>query len=76
MGLFTDEYQSFSTLNRFVIKKAVAEVNENTHLRVQPRYSYQGKSMKALKFVIESQVQSSKKSLPQQKWLRHRSCSY
>ncbi len=64
LGLLSHEYQYFKDFDRFVLKKAITEVNQNAELKVDVEYVYQGKKVQEIKFSIKPTKKETMKSLP------------
>ncbi len=52
LGIQQQEYPEFKKLNQMVIKKALHEIHQRSHLRVQPHYFKSGRAVSAVKFSI------------------------
>ena len=53
MGIERDQYPQFKELNKFVIKKAIKEINAKTDLWVEVEYKREKRKIVALKFLIK-----------------------
>ena len=52
MGVEEGEYKKFKDLNKRVLKPAIAEVNKNSSIIVEPEFKKQGRDIASIKFLI------------------------
>jgi hypothetical protein len=57
LGLKDDEYSQFKDLNKWVIKPAIKQVNENSDVVVDPEYRRQKRRIVALRFQVKDNPQ-------------------
>ncbi|MFW6351830.1 MAG: RepB family plasmid replication initiator protein [Bacteroidota bacterium] len=57
LGLNEEEYKEFRDLNKFVIKKALKEINKISDLAVEVEYKKEGRRVVALKFRVKKNPQ-------------------
>lgn len=59
MGVENDKYRVFRDLNKRVIQPSVAEVNSRTSIDVKPELKKQGRTVIAIRFLINKQVEKA-----------------
>ena len=59
MGVEDERYAAFKDLSKRVIKPAVKEVNDHSHIRVDPEYKKHGRSVVAIRFLINKKAEKT-----------------